>query len=150
MEDQFVYIIPILERIIGNRYLPAAERHAMFLRGGKSRSTLSQSAGAHGTLFKLEVDKLLACILHWLRLGGHCGSPAASTHPSIPADNQHDPVPLGAVNGAHNSNDIPGPSDAIHHNEVDDEKRQETSHEETNVSADPFLICVIRHSNSIS
>lgn len=149
MDQQFVYIIPILERIIGNQYPPAAERHALFLRGGKSRYQLSQSAGAHGTLFKLEVDKLLTCIIHWLRLGGHCGSTETSIPPSIPEDAQPNPMPPGVTNGAQESSDIPDSSLATRPNGLDDEQRQDTHHETTDVSADRFLIRVNRHSNSI-
>ncbi|KLO07330.1 hypothetical protein SCHPADRAFT_653409 [Schizopora paradoxa] len=137
MDQQFVYTIPILERIIGNQYPPAEDRHALFLRGGKSRHQLSQSAGAHGTMFKLEVDKLLTCIIHWLRLGGHFGSTETSIPPSIAEDNQPDPMPLDATNGVQDSSDIPGPSNPTPPNGLDDEQRQDTHHETTDVSAPP-------------
>jgi len=119
MEEQFVYIMPILELIVENRYPPASDRHSMFLRGGKSRSQLSQSAGANGTLYKLEVDKLLACIVQWLRQ--RSGDTSTSTPILMDSELQH----------ADESGDIPGPSNVTHHNGLDNEQRQETYHANT-------------------
>jgi len=112
-----------LDLIIQDCYPPAADRHSMFLRGGKSRSQLSQSAGAHGSLYKLEVDKLLACILQWLRRRRSEATPTTSISSLAPVDNQH-----SATQDAHGSDDIPGPSNWIHRNGHDHENRQETFH----------------------
>lgn len=66
VDSQFAYVYPTIHRIVTGQYPPAKYRHDLFMRGGRFRSSLSQSAGGHGFLPKKVAAELLACIERWL------------------------------------------------------------------------------------
>ena len=90
MRVQFLYLLPVLQRVVKGEYGPAQIRHESFMKGGRKRSALSATAGAKGNLTQLEVERLLRHIVHF------------AVEESVGEPQEHekaDPMDVDAVNG---------------------------------------------------
>ena len=65
INEQFLYLLPILDVVMRGEYPPSNGRHRIFMKDGRGRSALSKSAGAKGDLSSREVDRLLKCLIRY-------------------------------------------------------------------------------------
>ncbi|KZS89975.1 hypothetical protein SISNIDRAFT_488832 [Sistotremastrum niveocremeum HHB9708] len=63
--EQFVYVRPVLSAIINGNYPPAEERHKAFIKGGKARRLLAESAANLSRLSEGERGRVRYEVLRW-------------------------------------------------------------------------------------
>lgn len=63
--EQSSYIIPILSKIVENKYKPAEKRVSAFLNGGRERTNVSKDAPQKGFLTRSELNQLARIVKRW-------------------------------------------------------------------------------------
>lgn len=62
LEKQMRHVYPFLCRVIRRQYEPSYDRHDMFIKGGKARQQLGQTASMRGQFSENEVKKVLGLV----------------------------------------------------------------------------------------
>lgn len=68
IQEQFEYVKPVLIAILNGQHArPALQRHIAFMKGGRSRTQVSNSAWRRGEVSHHDRDELSRCVLRWMR-----------------------------------------------------------------------------------
>ena len=67
IQEQFEYVKPVLVATLNGEHRPTLQRHIAFMKGGRSRTHVSNSAWKRGELSHDDRDGLNRCILRWMR-----------------------------------------------------------------------------------
>lgn len=65
--EQSAYVKPVLAALMNGQYEPAKWRHVDFMKGGKARQTVTNSAWQRGEVSHKEKNELSDCIRRWMR-----------------------------------------------------------------------------------
>lgn len=65
--EQLAYVKPVLAALMNGQYEPAKWRHVDFMKGGKARQTVTNSAWQRGEVSHKEKNELSDCIRRWMR-----------------------------------------------------------------------------------
>jgi len=66
IREQFAYVKPVIKAVLNEIYLPARERHQVFMQGGSSRIRLLKTATGKGDLSAREVSQLGRVLQFWV------------------------------------------------------------------------------------
>lgn len=67
VEEQFRYVKPVLVGILTGQFQPAKEKHIGFMKGGKQRNAVVDSAWKRGEVTTAEKEALSTCIVRWMQ-----------------------------------------------------------------------------------
>lgn len=67
IEEQFEYVKPVLAALLNGRHRPSLPRHIDFMKGGRARNRVTNSAWKRGELTHEDRDALSMCIQRWMR-----------------------------------------------------------------------------------
>ncbi|KAF4614924.1 hypothetical protein D9613_002583 [Agrocybe pediades] len=62
IRQQFAYVKPVLHAIIEDKYLPVRERHEKYMKGGRHRKAIQETAPLRGRVDPKDVESLLRMI----------------------------------------------------------------------------------------
>ena len=65
--QQFEYTKPVISALLNGQYEPAKQRHVQFMKGGRAREQVNESAWKRGDLSHKDKEELSVCIRRWMR-----------------------------------------------------------------------------------
>ena len=65
--QQFEYTKSVLAALLSGQYIPGKGRHIQFMKGGRSREQVNESAWTRGDLSHKDKEELSTCIRRWMK-----------------------------------------------------------------------------------